>query len=500
MFKRLLPAALIGYLFVIGVNWGCTKLDTTTLGSDLIPEVDNVNTFADTFDINTSQGFFNDSFKITYAENNVLGSINNDPIFGSIKANMFFQIKPTFFPFYFGNPGDTLLGVDSVVLCLAYVGYWGDSTVPQHLEVFKIQDQEFADSPTHYRPITFQPNFEAGNIGSADVDIRKLKDTLRLRNDSVVNQIRIKLSTAYAQSLFSQDTIHLSGDNGFRNDTLFREYDNGLAVRATGSGNALMYINLADTKTRLQVYFKRKRVGTGALDTTSNSLLINTTDYTANRVSSASNNISRDYSSGTIPTTSSTNLYLATGPGTFGNLTIAGLDTMANKIIHRAEIYMEQDLENVITDSIFSAPPAMYLDLLDSGTTKWKPIYYDLNPNEGYDPDNRLTGYPFYPINGGVNHNYFGGIVRTRVNYLNEKVKYYTFNITRHVQRIVSRNTPAFSMRVYPAYSIRYPQYSTSEIRYDNPVALGRIKVKGGGYPDPLRKMRMVIIWSKLPQ
>jgi len=81
--KKLLPAALIGYVFLIIVNWSCTKLDTTKLGSDLIPAVDNVYTFSDTFDIETSQGIFNDSFKIDRSVNNVLGVINGDELIGS---------------------------------------------------------------------------------------------------------------------------------------------------------------------------------------------------------------------------------------------------------------------------------------------------------------------------------------------------------------------------------------------------------------------------------
>ena len=45
------PAAFL--LIAIGI--GCTKLDTTTLGADLVT-VDNVNTFADTLNVNATQG------------------------------------------------------------------------------------------------------------------------------------------------------------------------------------------------------------------------------------------------------------------------------------------------------------------------------------------------------------------------------------------------------------------------------------------------------------
>lgn len=72
MFKRLLPTALTGYVLLVIVNWSCTKLDTTTLGSDLIPAVDNVYTFADTLDIISTQGIFDDTFKISRSETNIV--------------------------------------------------------------------------------------------------------------------------------------------------------------------------------------------------------------------------------------------------------------------------------------------------------------------------------------------------------------------------------------------------------------------------------------------
>ena len=89
MFKRFLPITLLSYVCIVVVNWGCTKLDTTTLGSDLIPVVDNINTFADTFNVVTSQGYFVDSSHVSRDDYNALGNISNDPLFGKTNANVF---------------------------------------------------------------------------------------------------------------------------------------------------------------------------------------------------------------------------------------------------------------------------------------------------------------------------------------------------------------------------------------------------------------------------
>jgi hypothetical protein len=80
--------------------WGCTKLDTTNLGGDLIPEVDNVNTFADTLDIITGSGIFDDSTKLSLTEEYALGKITNDPLIGGTEANLYLQLKPSYYPYY----------------------------------------------------------------------------------------------------------------------------------------------------------------------------------------------------------------------------------------------------------------------------------------------------------------------------------------------------------------------------------------------------------------
>lgn len=503
MFKRLLPAALIGYIFLVIVNWGCTKLDTTTLGSDLIPAVDNVNTFSDTLPIITTQGVFDDSFRIGRSETHTLGKINGDELFGTTQANINLQFKPqSAFPFYFGNANDELVAVDSVVLCLAFAGFWGDSSQKIHLDVKRINEQGFADSASTSRSVKYQPNTFSGILGSTDVDVTKMKDSIRLRKDSVNNQIRIKLDDVFAAELFSQDTMPNSPKKGFRNDTLFNEFLNGFAVEAPSTGNGLMYISLTDAKTRLEVHFKRKLATSQTLDTTVNYFTINTTDIV--RPSATSNYVNRDFTPD-VSSPATPSLYMATGPGTYANLQIPGLSGMTNRIVHRAEIYMEQepDMAHGTDDSVFSAPTYMYVDLLDTGATKWKPLPYDLSPNEEYDPNLKFSPY-YYPGSGGVDFSYFGGYARIRYNYLGEKVVYYTLNTTRYVQRmLIESGSPNYTMRLYPAYTMYYPQYTTASsiagyLPFNNPLAFGRVRLKGGNHPDKLRRMRMVIIWSKI--
>ena len=508
MFKRFLPISLLTYVVIVVVNWGCTKLDTTTLGSDLIPAVDNVNTFSTTLDILSTQGQFQDSFKISKGENNVLGYIGDDPLFGKTEANLFLQLKPGFYPYYFGSAGDTLLGVDSVVLCLSYNGSWGDTTRPQQLSVFKVTDPQFGDSVFQFRKIDYQPAIGA-SIGTKTIDISRLpKDTIKIgvAKEPVLNQIRIKLDNAYANELWSKDSTRVGPNNALYRDSLFRKFNRGFAVKSGGSANALMYINLLDSKTRLEIHFRKKNSGTGKLDTVFNSFTLSTIDGATMIPSATANYIKRDYAGSELANPDPSAIYLQTGPGTFANLRIPGLDTFknTNRIIHRAQISIEQIPGDVRLDSIFSVPPYMYIDLVDTGSAKWKPIYYDLNPNIRYDPDDK-SGFGYFPNTGDIEYGYFGGYARKKNNAVGQSVYYYDINVSRYVQKTITSKGPNYPMRLFPGFRIQYPQYPNTffpanGLSLNNPLAFGRIKVKSGSFPDPDKKvkMRMTVIWSKV--
>ena len=510
MFKRFLPITLLSYFSIACINWGCTKLDTTTLGSDLIPAVDNVNTFADTLVINTTQGVFNDSFRIGRSENHLLGKISNDPIFGQTQANIFFQPKPAFYPFYFGNAKDSIIAIDSVVLSLSYKGSWGDSNTVQQLTVRAITEDFFADS-VYKKPQTISYAPQLGDmLGTASIDIRQLKNSIKINHgkDSVTNQIRIKLSENFKNLIATRDSNANSMNNAFRTDSAFRKFNKGFAVIGT-NGNAVMYINLLESKTRLEVYLRKKTITTGIIDSVYNSftMLPASSNIAYITPSASSNFVSRNYPSYiSNPVPGSSAIYLQSGPGTFANLKIPELTGFQNAIVHRAQISIEQMPEDFVSDSIFSVPSFMYLDIVDTTTAapKWKPLYFDLNPRTTYDPDFK-SGFPYFPSSGEIDYSYFGGYARKKTNALGEKVWYYDLNVTRYVQQIITKKTPNYELRLFPGFTTLYPQYGTtlnpaSIIPLNNLLGFGRIKVKSGTYPDPEKKvkMRMIIIYSKL--
>lgn len=497
--KRILFAGLTAISFFAFLNWNCTKLDTTKIGSDLIPAVDNVHTFDTTLDAISTQGLFLDSTYIFRTEDYALGSINNDPLFGLTTANVFLQLKPAFFPYYIGEIKDTLtgagVGLDSIVLCFKYKGFWGDSTLPIHLDVREVTEPVFRDSVYKDNPTVYQPTYSGASLGAVDVDVRKLGNYVKFTNrrDSVNYQIRIKLNDAWAQALFKRDSIQAnSSNNAFYNDSIYRRFYNGLAVLASG-GNGLMYVNIADTATKLEMHYRRRNFG--RIDTVYSSLRFNSNLIGTYPPGNSVNNIIRNRGGYPVSAPPAGEHYLQTAPGTYVNVSVPGLSGLSNRIIHRAELIVEQIPADPILDGKLTAPNFLYLDLRDTTTdVKWKPLYFDLNTTTVYDPDYKTTAYPFFP--GIIDFNYFGGYKRSKKDPFGTDITFYTFNMSRYVQHIVTNHYPNYAMRIYSPYNFRYPQYTPSYINFGNDLAWGRIRIGSGTNPN--YKLRMRIIYSKL--
>jgi hypothetical protein len=514
--KQVLPIFSFIFFTAIVLNFSCTKLDTTDIGGDVIPAIDNIKTFADTLDVITTQGVFDDTTGVTSADDHVLGAINNgaDPLFGTTFANVFVQLKPAFFPYYFSNNAtDTInnslltgTGFDSIVLCLSYKGFWGDSMQQQQLEVREILNSPNNngkwDSLFFTRNVKYAP--QTGNvIAKKSLFVTDLNKFVKFNNgkDSSKNQIRIRLtlnpssnsSSPFEAKIFNNysDTLSSSITKYFRTDSAFKFLLNGLGVYAA-DGGGLMYCNLADTNTKLQVFFRRK-VG-ATIDTTYTSFKLNSGAFSAITPSATANNIVRNRPA--LPS-GNEEVFIQTNPGTYANVRIPALSTYSNKIIHRADLLVEQIPSNAATDKAFAAPIVLYMDLVATNTPplKWKPIPFDLNPTVGYDPDDATAFYP----TGGVDIVTFGPYRRERTDLITGLPQsLYNFNVSRHVQQIVTKKTTNYDFRMYAPFAVTYPQYSPLSIRYGNALANGRVKLGGGSNNNIKYRMKLRVVYSIL--
>lgn len=503
MNRHFVALAFLGLSLSVLFLGGCSKLDTTTLGDDVIPVVDNINTFADTLDIEAYQGFFTDqdTVGVRNSDIHILGHIQNDPLFGKTTADLFLQLKPSFFPFYLGRPNDEPIELDSVVLCLNYSGFWGDSTQPISLQVREVAPAPgdvFWDTSYAYIPTSYGPQTGAALTPVQQIDIRDLKNYVKLSkgNDSINFQLRFKLdiNSDFVQNLYNSDSALTAVRNGFASDSVFRLKFPGLAVLSSGGGNAIMYSSLTDGKTRLEIHYKKENAD-GVRDTIYTSLLL-TQNLTGNIPSATANRIVRDRSAGTYPPAGlSDEIYLQGSPGTFANLKIPGLTGYPNRVIHRAQLEFTQVPGEEISDSLFSPPNYVYVDLKDTGNIeRYKPLYFDLNPSLNYDPD-KLSTPIFFPST--INFNYYGSFIRRKADPVSgRRLAYYNVNVTRYVQHIATHQRPNYTMRLSAPSQFRYPQLSAGYLPYNNPIGQGRVKIGGGTHPQ--YKMRMVIIYSNV--
>lgn len=505
-------------IFFLLINGGCTKIDSTTLGGDLIPAVDNVNTFDTIINLEGTQGLFNDTTRIGLNETHLLGSITNNPLFGQTNADIFLQLSPTFFPYYFGNANDTiditkdpLTGFDSAYLFLSFKAFYGDTNAPQKLQLFKLADTitNFTNNTAY--TIKYQPNDSAasrlllGEVTITPKDLRN-KTYYGLKNrDSSANQIRIPLNTpdglAFLQTLSKRDSTRTSND-AFVNDSLFKTFYKGFAVMTDRNvGNGLFYTNLADQGTRLEIHYRRKNKN--KLDTTHTSLFFSTGITSSSVSASAHANYikrNREVSGSAKPVEYPNNqqanaLYIQSVPGTFATLKIPGLDTFKNSIVHRAEILIEQiPGEDAAIDNALTPPRFLYLDLKDTGSiTKYKTIYYDLNPSAFYEPDNSSF---FYPSNAGIDFNYFGGYLRYKNDAFGNRIAYYEFNISRYVQNMITKRGINYDLRLYAPYNLNYYDKIFAFPNSTYSLGYGQVKIANGHNPN--YKLRLRIIYSKI--
>lgn len=468
----------------------CTKIDTTRLGNDLIPVVDNVNTFDTVLNVITNNFIFQDSTRMLRSDQHAVGNIKNDPLFGSTTAAIFMEMKPTSYPtFFFAK--DSLVGLDSIVLSLSLKATYGDTSgTPINFKVYQIaQTANFKYDTTNSGNYKISESFDRGALlgQRSYAAVRNIKDTVPIMRGTTlkykaVNQIRIALSGADLEQLF-RDTAK------WANDSAIVSKFKGFKIEADvpGSPGALCYFSLTDTASKLEFFYRRK---IGVIDTTSVAYYCGVNSaHLNNVVSDRTGSEINDHL--TVRPAGDSLIYLQTTPGSYAKLDIPGLSSMSNRIIHRAELTITEVPDNSMASNFLKRPNYLYLERFDTASdrNKMQPIPFDLNPNSNYGN--------CFPTNDGIDYGYFGGLPKLSV--VNGVVaNVYTFNLSRYVQSIVTRKTFNKSLRLSPEIFTQYFDcFGTDYINVTgNRVGEGRVRV-GGGTHSKFR-MRMRVIYSKI--
>jgi hypothetical protein len=490
--KKVYPVSPVLIVFVALIVFlsACRKInDYTEVGGGLIPPVDNINTFDTTIAVqiyNDTFSLASDSETITTADEHFLGLINNDPIFGKTDARIFFELKTPYYGLYPFARKDSVV-FDSLVLVLSYVETYGDSTIPQLFKVYEIAGPEFDyDSTYLVRKENFSYNTAnpLNEIPYRFITPSTLNDSIRVFRDTSANQVRIRLDTNLARRLLNYDTT-----TGYKNDSIFKSLFKGFAVRSESGGNAVIGLNMRSTDTKLAFYYRApKPGGSGTIDTAVSYLY-----FTSN--SRSANYVKRDYSG--TPVAAAAGLpveapvgYIQKTPGTFAMVKIPALPGLSNRVVHRAELIVEQVFDP--SDRLFPPPDRMYLDAYDPTiTTSYKfrtvPWSLDISPIGGFD----FTS--------------FGSSPKTEKDPFGNDIKVWHFNLSRYVQHVLTGTQTSYDLRLYAPLTIRGKARLTgSTVDFDIPpntyvngsIVTGRIRVGGGNHPT--QKMRLRIIYSKL--
>jgi len=468
------------FLSLLTILFGCTKISTTGIGSGLIPPVDAVNTRDTVLDVITkNEGF--DTVVVGISDNHALGYITDDPVFGTTSASINFQLAPPYTPFSYGTTPDSLY-LDSVVLCLGYQGYWGDSLTPLAFSVWDMDENaKFTNDSIYTNVRTFPKRENLTENGQPKfVDILKIDDPDTLANypEVATYQVRIRLNYDFGLRLLHFDSLTLSNDSNFNKIT------KGFIVEPEQTGNALLLVNLLDSNTHLSLYY-RVRTPTG-FDTV-------TTRFSPNPLTSASSNtILRNYSGTSIPQYFPPNsdaqdslLFIQTSPGTFARIKIPGLDSLPNVIVHRAELLMEQVPDRTSgADGYFNAPNLFVAAY--SKDSMWR-----------FAVPNDVTF-----TERGVNRPDLFGVLPKPKSYAGGTISSYNFELTRYVQGIVTRQDSVYDLIVWAPYNyyIRPVEKASFFLPIATPPlnspAIGRVRLGGGNNSE--HKMRLHIVYSPL--
>lgn len=466
----------------------CRKINEfTEVGGGLIPPIDNINTFDTSLQVqvfNDTFGILNDSLRLNSGERHFLGLINNDPIFGKTNAELYFELKPgsnDFFPngsYPFARKDSTKL--DSIVLVLGYAERYGDSTIPQTINVYELNQELKRDSTYLIRqqPVTYGTPL---NPGGQLIFPSLLDDSVKVFRDTTAGQVRIKLDTNFARRLMNYDTT-----NAYRSDSAFRTYFKGFAIRSVSSGNAIIGVTMNSANTKLAFYYRIPKPGGGDSATVSY--------FSFYSQCNSANYVKRDHTGTPVAaaagvTVQSPIAFIQNSPGTYANLKIPDLPALGNRIVHRAELIVEQVYDP--SDLMFPPPAKLFVDAYDPSITisnKYRSIPYslDLSPNAGFD----LVG--------------FGTSPQTINDPFGNPIKIWKFNLTRYIQHVVTGTQTSYDLRLYSPLAVNLKTRSLafsgdidiSGVYVGDAIANGRVRIGGGNHPT--QRMRLRIIYSKL--
>ncbi|MBK9291616.1 MAG: DUF4270 domain-containing protein [Bacteroidetes bacterium] len=240
------PALFAGaMLLCLATLFSCTKRPGE-IGADLIPDDGLISPmFTDTISV-VAYSIIEDSLRTDEPETALLGSIF-DPVFGTSTAGFFTQISLSTASHNFGtNPQ-----LDSLVLQLAYSGFYGDTTTMQQVRVYEVMEKLHYDSAYYSNQVKEYNSFDFANFSFTP----RPKSRVVWQGDTLAPIVRIRLSDV---SPALGNKLLTAGENNLSSVTRFQNFFKGLYVTAEplNSGGAILGFDLPSNLSRLTIYYR----------------------------------------------------------------------------------------------------------------------------------------------------------------------------------------------------------------------------------------------------
>jgi len=338
---------------------------------------------------------------VNVIQSGLLGSMM-DPTFGRTTAEIYSQFRLEENGHNFGT-GAVL---DSLVLSLAYSSFYGDSMSSQTVRIYELDSAMNVDSAYYSNETISDYGVEVG----VKTFIPKPGDSVMVGDNLMPAQLRIRLNDDFAQKIMDAD------ENVFDDNENWLEFMKGLRITAdhVSSDGGIMIFDMFSSNTALTIYYK---TGDPA-DTLSFTFLSNSN---CARFSAYDHNEYLDASAGL--TAQVIHGDTALGAEIFYLQSMGGI---------KAQIRLP-DIQEFFADGPVAINEAkLIFNVVDDGSDLVGP------PQLGLAKINEDGDYETLP-DAVEASSYYGG-------FLNESETQYYFRISRHVQQVLTGESPNYPL------------------------------------------------------
>lgn len=404
------------------------------LPSELIPEVDNINTFRTDTNSIITHTVLQDSFPTGGTYNSVriatqsinfhgIGTILADPTFGKTYGASHVEVVPpnSNFSFKTNYPG-TSRTIDSVVLSIPYKYAYGD-TLNNSNQTFKVYRslQSFSRDSAQF-DFTRDVINTSELLGTASINFKTLKWDTLYGSIKQIPTIHFKLASWVKDSIEAQVDL---GTNGAAADfSKFLAWWKGFYILPdTNQGSTIGYFDTYNTK--LKIYYRYTNTDNKA-DTTVDAFSFD--PNSCNRFNTVVRNFQGTPIESTltnIPATGHQNLFIQNAPGVVAEVKLPYLYRNPNVMVNKAEL-------------VFTAI-SPFFSWTDTALFRYSPrlqILKSKNGNDSFVDDYLELGTTY--VDGNRKVATIGGM-----NYIQ-----YRFKITKSIQDIITQKDSTFSFKI----------------------------------------------------